>query len=327
MSYHQLSSGDRSCIGICLRKRFKPSDIAKELGVHRSTITRELKRNIDPSTGKYHARIANTLTLEKRNIANQQHCVIKNNEYLQRQIEEKLVKENWSPEQIAGRWRTEKKETLCHETIYQYIYRERPDLRKSLPRKSNKYRKKRGSKQRGKEREYAKKRWIDDRPKIIEERARYGDWEGDTIVGKERKQRILTHVERKSGYLLADKLERGLSINVRYATAKAFKEIPRSKKYTITYDNGTEFSSHEMIERDTNMTIFFAHIYHSWERGTNENTNGLIRRYLPKGSKFANLKHETLKQIVDKINHRPRKRLNYRTPYEVFHRVALQNRI
>lgn len=327
MSYHQLTREDRSCIGICLTKGFSPADIANELGVHRSTITRELQRNIDPSTGKYHARVANKQRLERRKAANQQHCVIKNNDYLKNQIEEKLIKDDWSPEQIAGRWRAERKENLCHETIYQYIYRERPDLKEKLPRKGNKYRRKRGTKQREKEREYAKKRWIDDRPKVIEERKRFGDWEGDTIIGKERKQRILTYTDRKSGKLLARKIGRGLGDNVRASTAEIFEKIPKKRKYSITYDNGSEFNSHEMIEKDTTMIIFFAHPYHSWERGTNENTNGLIRRYLPKGTTFANLKQEALDRIVSKINHRPRKRLNYRTPHEVFYRVALRNRM
>ena len=132
------------------------------------------------------------------------------------------------------------------------------------------------------------------------------------------------YVERKSGYILADLLLTVSAETVSETTVKTFKRIPRLKKITSTLDNGAEFSEHEATERETGMDIYFAHPYHSWERGTNENANGLIRRYYPKGTYFSNINEKEFKQNVSKINHRPRKRLGYKTPYEVFHSVTVR---
>ena len=157
-----------------------------------------------------------------------------------------------------------------------------------------------------------------ERPDIINERERIGDWEGDTIIGKERTKRILTHVERKTGYLIADFLPTVSAEIVAEKIAQRFKKLPRQKRHSITYDNGTEFSSHEIIERKTNATVYFANPYHSWERGTNENTNGLLRQFFPKGSSFATITEEDVERAVKLLNRRPRKRLEFSTPYEIF---------
>jgi IS30 family transposase len=224
----------------------------------------------------------------------------------------------WSPEQIAHRVRKDHNIVVCHETIYKYIYNKEPLWRKYLRQKKGKYRRRYGRQKLVDLRKKESVRRIDTRPPIIEERARLGDWEGDTIIGAERTQRILTHVDRKSGYLIANKLDFTNSEHLRHVTVKAFKKIPRDKKHTITYDNGSEFADHEMIGKKTKMDIYFAYPYCSWERGTNENTNGLLRQFYPKKSLFKDITQRKLNKIVNLINHRPRKRLGYLTPHEVF---------
>ena len=161
-------------------------------------------------------------------------------------------------------------------------------------------------------------RRIDTRPEIVEKRERIGDWEGDTVIGKDRKPAILTHLERKSGYLLANKLERATAELTKEKTIESFSKIPKDKKYTITYDNGSEFSEHEIIEREIKIDIYFTYPYHSWEIGCNENANGLLRQFFPKKSFFATITQEQIQKATRLINTRPRKRLNYSTPYEVF---------
>ncbi len=167
-------------------------------------------------------------------------------------------------------------------------------------------------------REEAKKKRIDARPAIVDNRERMGDWEGDTIVGGERNTGIITHAERKSGYLLGDLYKKKNSELIKEKIIERFKKIPNDKRYTITYDNGTEFSEYELIERKTKMQIYFANPYHSWERGSNENANGLLRQFFPKKTLFATLTQKTVDKAIILINHRPRKRLNYLTPHEIF---------
>lgn len=239
------------------------------------------------------------------------------------------LKKYWSPEQIAGRLEEKhKRKVICHETIYQFVYKERPDLKKYLRCKKRKYRKRHGTLAREKAREFAKKKWINTRPKIVETRERIGDWEGDTIRGGDKKSAVLTHVERKSGYLLADRLLRAFAEKTRLKTVETFEKIPRKKKYTITYDNGSEFAEHQTTEILTMIAIYFANAYHSWERGTNENTNGLLRQFFPKGTDFTQITDFDLQTAVKLINNRPRKRLHYRTPREVFSgKVSIRARI
>jgi IS30 family transposase len=208
------------------------------------------------------------------------------------------------------------------------VYEDRPDLKEYLRCKKRKYRKRHGTLAREEEREKAKKKWIDTRPEIVETRQRIGDWEGDTIRGGDRKSAVLTHVERKSGYLLANRLERALAEKVRLITVETFEEIPRKKKFSITYDNGSEFAEHATTEIMAQIAIYFANAYHSWERGTNENTNGLLRQFFPKGTDFTKITDSDLQEAVELINNRPRKRLNYHTPKEVFSgQIAFRSRI
>jgi IS30 family transposase len=231
---------------------------------------------------------------------------------LRRKIERKIANRQWSPEEIAGTFGG-----ISHPTIYRWIYEERPDLQKHLRHGGSQWRRKPGTAERSQQREEAKKKRIDTRPLVVNRRQRLGDWEGDTVVGTDRKSAILTHVERKSGYVFLDKLERSLAETVRAKTRIRFTRLPRKHRHTITYDNGHEFAAHEFIERETKAKIYFAHPYSSWERGTNENTNGLLRQYVPKKTSLADVTQAQLDRIAWLLNTRPRKRLHWRTPAEV----------
>jgi len=315
-SYAQITHNDRIMLSALLRKGFTQGEIARELDKNQATISRELSRNKEQNK-KYHAGSATKIYHQRKLQANEILKRIENDVSLQKYIYDHL-KLFWSPEQIAGRVRKDHGVIVCHETIYQYIYKKKPEWKKYLRQKKGRYRRRYGRKKLVKQREEAKKRRIDTRPSLIENRERLGDWEGDTIIGGEKTQRILTHVDRRSGYLLADKLDIVTAEIVRTVTANRFNSIPRIKRQTITYDNGSEFADHEMIERKTKTTVYFAYPYHSWERGTNENTNGLLRQFFPKKSLFKGITKSKLKRVTKLINHRPRKRLGYLSPYEVF---------
>lgn len=327
MPYQHITESQRSELGALLRAQIKKKEIAAQLGKHRSSIWRERARNksdaLDSRT-LYHAQDAQRRTTSRRVRANQRFRKIENNEELQKYIFRKL-KATWTPEEIAGTLKEDFGCTvICHQTIYEYIYDVKPDWTRYLRHKKNKYRRRRGTLMRLKTLEESKKKRIDARPGVVEKRSRVGDWEGDTIVGKEKTKRILTMVERKSGLLLAAKLETATAAEVREKTRMLLNKLPQDKCRTITYDNGSEFSDHELIERDNKLDVYFAYPYHSWERGTNENTNGLLRQFFPKGSPFASITQRQLDRVVRLINARPRKRHRYSTPLKVFNeRCAL----
>lgn len=315
----QITDDQRNEIYALRRAGHKQKDIAQLLNKHPSAISRELKRNKSES-GKYLPKMAKRKTKARRVKANERFKKIENNQMLKRYIIKKL-KKYWSPEQIAGRWNRNhknQKEKICKDTIYKFVYEKRKDLVKYLRCQKGKYRRRYGTRIREKQREEQKKRRINQRPEIINMRVRIGDWEGDTIRGKGNSGHIITNVERKSGYLLAGKIDRATAENVTSFTVKKFKRMPKDKRHSITYDNGSEFSGYDIIEEQTGMTTYFALPYHAWERGTDENTNGLLRQFYPKKSKFDMVTQGGLDKDVNLINHRPRKRLNYLTPHEVF---------
>ena len=325
MSYQHFTPEQRNELSALLMAKIKKKDIAKQLNKDRTTIWRELKRNGIGNQRGYDARIAKEKTKERRIKANQRFKKLKNNSWLRNYVIKRL-KQKWSPEQISGRLKIDyphdKSKRIGKDSIYEYIYNEKKDLVKYLRCQKGKYRRRYGTKIREKQREEIKKVRIDKRSWIIEERMRIGDWEGDTIRGEERNTAILTHVERRSGYLMADKLDHPKAKETREATVKKFEKLPKNKRHTITYDNGSEFAEHELIGRFTKMMIYFAYPYHSWERGTNENTNGLLRQFFPKKMPFKNITQKQIEEATRLINNRPRKRLNYLTPYEVFYEKA-----
>ena len=320
MSYNHITSFQRNEISALLRAGLKQNKIAELLEKTPSAICQELKRNpADNKTG-YDARIAKEKTKGRRIRANERFKKAENNEWIRRYIV-RNTKKYWSPEQISGRikrkWPDDRSRHIGKDSIYEYLYNERKDLVRYLRCQKGKYRRRYGTRIREKQREEHKKKRIDKRPKIVEKRGRIGDWEGDTIVGKD-KSHILTHVDRKSGYAMADKLVRGLAELTRIKTQERFSKLPKNKRHTITYDNGSTFAEHELTEKKAGVNIYFAWPYHSWERGCNENFNGLLRQFFPKKSSFAIVTQEQIEKAVKLINNRPRKRLGYLTPNEVF---------
>ena len=199
------------------------------------------------------------------------------------------------------------------------MYQERPDLQSYLRCQKGKFRRKRGTRKRVKQRRLSQFRSIDERPEVVATRSRLGDWEGDTVMGSERTKRILTHVERRSGYGLGDLLLDVTAVIVQATTTQRMQTFPKCKRKTITYDNGTEFGGDDaLLEKNTQTRVYRAHPYHSWERGCNENWNGLLRQFFPKGTDFTILSQNDVDRAVHNLNHRPRKRLHYLTPHEVF---------
>lgn len=322
MSYKHLTKDDRVRLSALLKEDLSFRKCAKNIGTSPTTISNEVGSN--GGRNNYKPGIAHRRYLKLRLEANQCHRKLGKNDKLTEKIIE-LLKKDWSPEQVAGRMTLEWGFKLSSPTsIYNYI-NPRKELHHLLPRKCNKYQRTKAAKERKALREeLSLKKTIDERPEAVNGRKEIGHWEGDIIVGKERTARMLTSVERKSGYLLADLLLKVSAGIIEDSSVNLFKRVPKEKKASMTYDNGSEFSEYESIENRTGMSVYFAHPYHSWERGTNENANGLIRRYYPKGTYFSNINKKEFKQNVSKINHRPRKRLGYKTPYEVFHGVTVR---
>jgi len=321
MSFKHITSFQRNELSALLRAGLKQKEVAKLLGKTASAICQELKRNPANTKMGYDAGVAKENTKRRRIVANWRFRKLDNNKWLKIYIEIKL-KQYWSPEQISGRLKIDypnnKNKQIGKDSIYKYIHDERRDLVKYLRCQKGKYRCRYGTRIREKQRREQEKKRIDVRPEIVEKKERIGDWEGDTIVGRD-KSHILTHVDRKSGFGIADKLVRGLAELTRITTQERFNKISKNKKHTITYDNGSTFAEYELTEKKTGIDIYFANPYHSWERGCNENFNGLLRQFFPKKSSFVMITQERIENIVKLINNRPRKRLNYLTPAEVFY--------
>lgn len=321
--YYHLTQKQRIELGLLLRLGYSYRGAATVLGVSPSTVSRELQRNRRPS-GMYHPRDARMFARNRRTKANALRQKLLCHGLLARIVEEKL-KCKWSPEQIAG-WLKESGKIarglyVCAQTIYDWLYRFRRDLLTHLHCRKGKYRHTRDYALRKEKRaKLASVRHISKRPKHIEHRKTYGHWEGDTIHGAGKSGYIATFVERKSGYLKAILLP-----TTRYngpgfadAVAEGLNGIPPKYRKTLTLDNGPEMRFPEGIERKAGISVYYANPYHSWERGTNENTNGLLRYFFPKKSSFATLTQKEIDQAVHLLNTRPRKRLDYRTPEQVF---------
>lgn len=325
MSCKHITSSQRNELSALIRAGSQQKQIAKLLKKHRTTIWRERKR-VKLKNGKYHAGKAKEDAKAKQIEAHKKKRKIENSSWLKKYIEKKIEK-RWSPEQISGRLKkkcpNDKSKHIGKDSIYKYIYTFKKDLVKFLRCQKGKYRRRYGTRIREKKREEGKKKRIDVRPKIVDEKGRIGDWEGDTIVGDDKKH-ILTHTERRSGILFADKLGSGTANTTKEKTVSRFSKLPKKKKCTITYDNGVTFSDHELTAKETGMEIYFAYPYHSWERGCNENSNGLLRQYFPKKTPLGNVSQERIDYVIDEINSRPRKRLDYLTPYEVFYEKNLK---
>lgn len=315
MSHKQFTEKEIYAIEIYLWERYNYSDIAKKLWKHHTSVGRIVKKYRSRKTGKFYASMCIKQRTEVRSQVNRANKNRIKGTSLECFIL-KYIKRYLSPDEIAERWKLEKKESLSKDTIYKYIYEEHPELiKKYLRRWWKKYQNRRKEKY-----QINGRKIIDERPNIVDTRSRIWDWEWDTVVGVRwwSKEVILTNVERKSGYLLATKVINKSGEAVLDGTLKLFKNIPKYKQKTMTYDNGREFSHHSMIEYLTKLEVYFAHPYSSHERGTNENTNGLLRQFIPKKTDIQSVSENQLKYYVSLINSRPRKRLGYKTPYEVF---------
>lgn len=313
MKYRQITYEERYTLGLLRRQGHTAADIARLLGRHRSTIGRELRRNSTRHDGGYRPQLADWYANGRRS-KSRRNRRFGLTQWAQVQA---LLRQDWSPEQIAGWLRRHGLLQISHETIYRYIWADKRhggSLYKHL-RGARKQRRKRYSSYDSRGR-LAGKRPINQRPPGAENRTRVGHWETDTVLGTGRPC-VLTMVERKTGFLLIGQLHARTTAEVNRRTIQLIRSQPRPVR-TITADNGTEFHQYNTVERATHARFYFAAPYHSWERGTNENTNGLLRQYLPKRSSMATLTQQQCNSIARHLNRRPRKRLGYRTPEECY---------
>jgi IS30 family transposase len=320
MSYTHLTEQERYVISHLSVARFSLREIGRRINRSHTTVSRELKRAKarHPWT-IYWYDWAQPLAVERTCKA--RHYRRQKNLRLVRYVETRLNKQ-WSPEEISHRLRidypTDVSMRISHETIYRWIYLDASvegELYRNLRRR---HKKRRRQKRYGTGRRFADRKCITQRPGVVETRERYGDWEGDTIEGKRSSGYIATMVERKSRFLLATKLENKKAATLTTESVRAFGSIPRKMRKTLTVDNGLEFAQFKSYEDKTGLEIYFAKPYAAWQRGANENTNGLLRQYFPKGSDFKKVTEENVQQAVKRLNNRPRKCLNYQTPHEMF---------
>ena len=325
MSYTHLTEEERYHIDELLRQGYPQMSIADELGRSASTISRELRRNRGQRGWRPRQACQKaTFRLSERGKNNAPKIDAAAWDYAL----DKITIEQWSPEQIAGRAKKERKPPISHESIYQRILADKKTggtLYTHL--RCKKKRKKRyGANDSGRGR-IPNRVDIDERPAIVESKRRVGDWEGDTVIGSHDGGAVFTTmVERKSLFTVVGKSKDKTTQNVMDSIIlemSPFSELVE----TVTFDNGKEFSGHHRIEDELEGSVYFAKPYHSWERGLNENTNGLLRQYFPKKTSFDSITSAQLRTVVNKLNNRPRKSLGYRTPREVFIKLAAKRGI
>ena len=310
MSYTQLTQEQRYQIYALLKTEHSQTKIASVIGVNKSTISRELRRN----RGKrgYRPKQAHRLTQERRRQAVQKRISTET-----WTIVATKLRQDWSPEQVSGWLKKNLGIAISHEWIYQYIYADKQaggDLHKHL-RCQKKRRKRAGDyDRRGK---IPNQTSIEERPELVEKRARIGDWEADTIIGAGKQGAIVTLVERKSRFTLLKRVKRRTAVAVENAILDLLAPY-QAVTHTITFDNGKEFANNQNIAHQLQADVFFAHPYAAWERGTNENTNGLIRQYFPKGSDFSTITDAQILFVKERLNDRPRKCLDFHAPTMVF---------
>lgn len=305
-----ITSEQRYTISVLKAKNLKQCEIAKIIGKHSSVVSRELRRNCDLRSGEYRSDLA------QRKYEQRQEYKSKPRKVTETMLEhiKSLINKDLSPEQVVGKSKKEGIDCVSHETIYQLIWadkKQKGKLHEHLRHKGRKYRKRGSSKDlRGIIKDRTS---IDARPKIVDERSRFGDLEVDLIKGKNHKQAILTINDRASGMLKMKKIESKNSTVVANAINELLEDwLPYI--HTMPSDNGKEFAGHKKVAQQSNIDFYFAHPYHTWERGCNENLNGLIRQYFPKKYNFNLIDDQQIIEIQEKINSRPRKRFNFETP-------------
>jgi IS30 family transposase len=313
VTYRQITRDERYTISLCRAQGMKVREIADFIGRPRSTIYRELARNRSRD-GCYRYTKAQEMTNGRRCRSRQ----VRRIGPAELAVVEHFIREDFSPEQVSGYLSKECILSISHETIYRHIWEDKRcggDLYRHL-RGSRKKRLKRYGRNDSRGR-LAGKRKIDERPPEAENRVRVGDWEADTVMGSGDQHCVLTLVERKTGYVAIGKLEKRTTEALNKRAVSLIRAQERAV-HTVTADNGTEFHGYKSIEKATGVAFYFATPHHAWERGTNENTNGLIRQYLPKGKSMAQVGQRDCNRIAAKLNNRPRKRLGFRTPRECY---------
>ena len=314
-TFQRLSMEDREHISIGLAQGKSYREIGKEINRSHTTIKREVDQNSAPINKGYYLASKAQERSSTRNRETHKRDRLKNKEIL-KYVQGKLIK-GWSPELISGRIsRFLPKQKIGYEAIYQYIYAEAPELTKCLPRK-HKVRKYWGYTRKHAKNHIPGRVGIDKRPSVINQRKRFGDWELDTAVSRASKSVLLVHVERKSRLIKISKLSRKTAKLVAKVTIRKFKKLPEKLRLSITYDNGTENTDHQKINAALKTKSFFCAPFHSWEKGTVENSIGLIRRYLPKKTDFSKVTFGQIRKIENALNNRPRKCLNFSTPNEI----------
>jgi IS30 family transposase len=324
MKYKHFSIEEREKIQELIWQKASIRTIAKTINRNHSSVLREVRKNRSLEKKRYTPRVAHTRALEYRKYRGRKERL--KNDCIRKYVVAHL-KKKWSPEQISGRIKLDTEEHISHEAIYQYIYNQvcsgsnliKPgyeDLRLCL-RRRRKIRLPHGA--RKCQRIFKTKGIsIDKRPTVVNERKRIGDWEGDSVESIGHKPGINTLVERKVGLVFISKLKDKTGKATSQVMIERFRVVPEKLKLTVTLDNGFENSDWQGIEKNTGLKCYYAHPYHSWERGTNENTNGLIRDYFPKKTDFDLITDEEIQWVEYQLNSRPRKRLGWKTPLEVW---------
>ncbi len=313
-TYHQLTQAQRYQIYALRKTKHTLAEIAEVIDVNKSSVSRELKRN--RGQRGYRPQQAHELAAERRPKA-----VPRITAEVWKLVES-LLRQDWSPEQISGRLKKEQDLRISHEWIYQHVLADKRaggDLYQHL-RCQKKRRKRYGTyDRRG---QLPNCRSIEERPAIVRARKRVGDWEVDTLIGKQQKHALLSLTERKSRFTLLGKVPRRTAQAVGQQVCKLLWSV-KDKVHTLTSDHGREFADHQLIAETLHLKFYFAHPYAAWERGTNENTNGLLRQYFPKKSDFKTISNRKIEQTISKLNFRPRKTLRFKTPFEVFYNTTV----
>ncbi len=308
-----LTLEEREIIAHMHRDGKSQTRIAERLGRDKSTVSRELRRN--RSRNGYWAVAAQRKAERHRS---GRPWVAKMHRPDVRKYVTQRLRWRWSPDEIEGRARSEfpgdRRRQISHQTIYTWIRAE-----EAIGKHWQRHLRRLGRKRQDRENQGRLRASvsIEGRPSVVDRRSRFGDWEGDTIVGANRRGGAVTLVERKSGYLLLAKVPNLQAATVRQAAAQKYATTPKTLRKTLTLDNGKEFAEHEQLEVEAALRIYFAKPYRAWQRGTNENTNGLVRDFFPKGTDLASLPEHRFTKVQQLLNDRPRKRLGYRTPNEV----------
>jgi len=318
-----LTAEQRYAISLLLQQGKTQKEIAKIIGKHPSTVSREIARNCDKRSREYNYELAQR---KYRKRMKEKPKKIHFTELVKAFVESQ-IKDDLSPEQIVGKAKKEGIPCVSHERIYQHIWQDKKQkgvLYKHLRRQGKHYQK-RGNKteRRGM---IPHRVDIDLRPKIVDEKTRVGDLEVDTIIGKNHQGALITIHDRKTGLV---KIRKVASKNADIVAQQIIEALLPYKHliHTITADNGKEFALHTQISKQLAIDFFFAKPYHSWQRGANENLNGLIRQYFPKKTDFSTITHEQIKMVEEKLNNRPRKRLNFESPLTMFNRLTNHNKV